>query len=83
MKIDLFGPFQSPVHKYVLSGLDVFSKYLFAVSLTPAHAGTVAKALIPRFFQHSYIPTIILSDLGISFVAEVVHGLSKLLEIRL
>ena len=31
MQIDLVGPFQSPVYKYVLSGIDVFSKYLFAV----------------------------------------------------
>ena len=83
MQIDLVGPFQSPVYKYVLSGIDVFSKYLFAVPLTSAHAGTVAKALVSIFFQHSYIPTKILSDLGTSFVAELIHELSKLLEILL
>ena len=83
MQIDLVGPFQSPVSKYVLSGADVFSKYLFAVPLTSAHAGTVAKALVSTFFQHSYIPTKILSDLGTSFVAQLIHELSKLLEIQL
>ena len=83
MQIDLVGPFQSPVYKYVLSGIDVFSKYLFAVPSTSAHAGTVAKALVSIFFQHSYIPTKILSDLGTSFVAELIHELSKLLEIQL
>ena len=72
MPINLVGPFQSPVYKYVLSGIDVFSKYLFAVPLTSAHAGTVAKALVSIFFQHSYIPTKILSDLGTSFVAELI-----------
>ena len=83
MQIDLVGPFQSPVHKYVLSGIDVLSKYLLAVPLTSAHAGTVAQALVSIFFQHSYLPTKILSDLGTSFVAELFHELSKLLEIQL
>ena len=83
MEIDLVGPLQSPVYKYVLSGIDVFSKYLFAVSLTSTHAATVAKALVSIFFQHSYIPTKILSDLCTSFVAELIHELSKLLEIQL
>ena len=35
------------------------------------------------FFQHSYIPTKILSDLGTSFVAELIHELAKLIEIQL
>ena len=83
MQIDLVGPFQSPVYKYVLSGIDVFSKYQFAVPLTSAHAGTVAKALVSIFFQHSYNPTKILSDFGTSFVAELIHELSKFLEIQL
>ena len=83
MQIDLVGPFQLPVYKYVLSGIDIFSKYLFAVPLTSAHEGTVAKALVSIFFQHSYIPTKILSDLGTSFVAELIHELSKVLEIQL
>ena len=83
MQIDLVGPFQSPIYKYVLSGIDVFSKYLFAVPLTSAHAGTIAKALVSIFFQHSYIPTTILSDLGTSFVAKLLHELTNLLEIKL
>ena len=67
----------------MLSGIDVFSINLFAVPLKSAHAGTVAKALLSLFFQHSYFPTKILSDLGTSFVAELFHELSKLLEIQL
>ena len=67
----------------MLSGIDVFSKYLFAVPVTSAHAGTVAKDLVSIFFQHSYIPTKNFSDLGTSFIAELIHELSKLLEIQL
>ena len=83
MQIDLVGPFQSPVYKYVLSGIDVFSKYLFPVLLTSALAVTVAKTLVSIFFEHSYIPTKNLSDLITSFVAELNHKLSKFLEIQL
>ena len=82
MQIDLVGPFQSPIYKYVSSGIDVFSKYLFAIPLTSAHAGTIAKALVSIFFQHSYIPKTVLSDLGTSFVAEFLHELTNLLEIN-
>ena len=51
MRIDLIGSFQSPVYKYMLSGLDLLSKYLFPVLLTSAHAGTVAKALVSIIFH--------------------------------
>ena len=83
MQIDLAGPFHLPAFKFVLSGINVFSKFLFAVPLKSAHAGTVAKVLVSIFFQHSYIHTKILSGLGTSFVAELFHELSKLLEIQL
>ena len=83
MQIDLVGPFQSLIYKYVLSGIDVFSKYFFAIPLTSAHAGTIAKALVSIFFQHSYIPKTILSDFGTSFVAKLLHELTNLLEIKL
>ena len=56
---------------------------LFCNTLTSAHAGTIAKALVSIFFQHSYIPTTILSDLGTSFVARVLHEITNLLKIKL
>ena len=80
MQIDLVGPFKSSIYKNVLSGVDVFSKYLFAIPLTSAHAGITAKALISMFFQRSYIPKTILLDLGTSFVANLLHELTNLLE---
>ena len=83
MQYDLVGPFQSPKYKYVLSGIDVFSEYLFALPLTSAHAGTIAKALVSIFFQHSYIPNTILSDLRTSFVAKLLHELTNLSENKL
>ena len=67
----------------MLSGIDVFSNYLFPVPLAFAHASTVAKVSVSIIFQHSYIPTEILSDLGTSFVAELIHEILKFLEIKL
>ena len=67
LQIDLVGPLKSSQYKYVLSGIDVFTKYLFAVPLTNGYADTVARELVNVFFQHSYIPQTILSDLGTNF----------------
>ena len=83
LQIDLVGTFNSPIYKYVLSGIDVFSKYLFAVPLTNGSADTVAKELVKIFFNHSYLPHTIVSDLGSTFVSELLQELAELLEIKL
>ena len=81
MQIDLVGPFQASIYKYAISGIDVFSKYLFAVPLTSAHAANVAKVL-PISFQQSYFLTTLLSDLVTSFVAKLLHELTDLFDIK-
>ena len=73
MQIDLVVQFSSSMYPYALTGIDVFTKYLVAV----------AKALVSIFFQHSYIPETILTDLGTSFVANLIHELSRSLHIKL
>ena len=83
LQIDLVGPLKSPMYTYVLTAVDVFSKYLFAVPLTNGRADYVARALTTVFFQHSFMPSKILSDLGTAFVSELMHELTKMLEIRL
>ena len=83
LQIDLVGPLKSPVHRYVLTAIDVFTKYLFAVPLTNVRADTIARALTSIFFRHSLLPKTILSDLGTSFVSELLHELTKLLENQL
>ena len=83
LQIDLVGPLKSPVHRYVLTAIDVFTKYLFAVPVTNVRADTIARELTSIFFRHSYLPKTILSDLGTSFVSQLSHELTKLLEIQL
>ena len=83
LQIDLVGPLKSPMYTYVLTAVDVFSKYLFAMPLTNGRADNVARALTTIFFQHSYMPSKILSDLGTAVVSEIMHELTRMLEIRL
>ena len=80
MQIDIQGAFPSSPYKYVLTAIDVFSKYLFAVPLTTISAPSVAAALASIMFNHSYIPKEIISDLGTQFVSELFSELTKLLE---
>ena len=83
MQIDIVGPLKSPVCKFVLTGIDVFSKYLFAAPLTNASADTVERKLTKTFFVHSYIPKKILAALGKTFTSELMHELATLLETQL
>ena len=73
MQIDLVGPFKSTVFKYVLTGIDVFSKYLFAKPLTSVNAQKVATELTAIFLSQSYIPHTIFSDLGSNFVSDLMN----------
>ena len=61
LQIDLVGPLKSPLYHYVLTGVDVFTKYLFAVPLTNGRSETVARELAAIFFvipicrKHCYL----------------------------
>ena len=82
-QVDLVGPLQSPLYRYVLTGIDVFTKYISAVPLTNGRSESVARELASIFFRHCYLPKTILSELGITFVSDLMHELNKLLEIKL
>ena len=82
MQIDIMGAYPTTLYKYTLQAIDVFSKYLFAVTLITVRATTVASALVPISFKDSYIPKQIMSDLGTQFVSELLHEITKLLEIK-
>ena len=79
MQIDLIEQ-KGPIYNFVLSGIDVFTKYLFAVPRTNGSANT---ELVKIFFQHSYLPSTLLSDLGTNFTAKLMAELTKLLEVKL
>ena len=69
LQIDLVGALKSPVHPYVLTTVDVFTNYFFAVPWKNVRA----RELSSIFFRHSYLPKTVLSALGSSFVSELLH----------
>ena len=83
MQIDIIGPFDSNQFRFALTAVDVLSKYMFAIPLSKADATTVAKSLVSIFFRHSYIPYIIIDDLGSFFTSDLMHELASLLKIKL
>ena len=48
-----------------------------------AYTGTTAKAFNSLLFQHSSIPVTLLSDLGTSFVAKLLHEVNDFLKMKL
>ncbi len=84
MQIDLVGKLNdSGGYKHILTGIDVFTRYLFAIPVKNVDAETIAKTLVGIFLRHSYIPNVILTDLGSVFVSKMFHELTSLLEIKL
>ena len=65
MQIDLLGPF-TPSNGYttVLTGIDVFTKYIFAAPMRRVTAKAVTDILTQIFLKHAYIPKVILTDKG-------------------
>ena len=75
LQIDIVGALPvSGGFKYILTAIDVFSKYLFAVPLKHPDAESVTQKLVSIFHQHCYIPDTILSDLGSVFTSKIVQG---------
>ena len=64
-------------------GIDVFTKYLFAIPLTNCSADTGARELVKILFQHSCLPSTLLSDLGTNYTSKLMTNLTKLLEVKL
>ena len=77
------GTIPSSPYKYVLTAIDVFTKYLFAVPLTTISAIPMAFAPVSIMFQHSYILQEILSQLRNAVVSDIFHELTQLLELKI
>ena len=84
LQIDIVGKMEpSGRYTHILTAMDVFSKYLFAIPVTKVSAISIAKELFDLFMRHSYIPTTILTDQGSVFVSRLMQELANLLEIEL
>ena len=84
LQIDIVGQLpKSGGYSYILKGMDVFSKYMFAQPLTSISAEAVCKFIMQWFMRHSYIPLVILSDQGTQFTSRMLEELSTLLEFKI
>ena len=84
LQVDLVGKLKpSGGFTHILTAMDVFTKYMFAVPIVRADAGTVARVLRGIFMKHCYLPQVILSDMGSVFTSRLMKELTDLLEIEL
>ena len=51
-------------HKYNITMMDVFSRYLFAYPTQDMTARTVGRCIVDVMTRHCYLPTMILTDKG-------------------
>ena len=78
MEVDIVGPLPaSNGYTHILTAIDVFSRYLFAVPLRKPDTPSVVNALLSVFAKHAYVPTHILTDKGSVFTAELFQQLTK------
>ena len=84
LQIDIVGTLPvSGGFKYILTAIDVFSKYLFAVPLKHPDAKSVTQKPVSIFHQNCYIPDTTLSDLGSVFTSKMFKELTVILQIQL
>ena len=82
LEVDIVGQLpKSGGYSYIVTAMDVFSKYLFAQAVMSPSAEVVAKTLMQWFMRHSYIPLGILK--GCAFTSSLIRELAEMLQIQL
>ena len=69
-------------YKHIVTMIDVFSRYLFALPVQNITAHTVGRCVIDVMTRHAYLPTCIISDKESQFRAEVIQEITKVLDIE-
>ena len=66
-------------YENIITGMALFSRYLFAYPVTDASATNTAKVIIDIMTKYTYLPTTLITDKGTAFtsklVAEIAHFL--------
>ena len=84
LEIDIVGPLPaSNGFTHILTAVDVFSRYLFAVPLKRPDTHSVVRGLLSIFTKHAYVPKHILTDKGTAFTAELFSGIAKTADIHI
>ena len=84
LEIDIVGPIPaSNGFTHILTAVDVFSRYLFAVPLKRPDTHSVVRGLLSIFTKHAYVPKHILTDKGTAFTAELLSEIAKAADIHI
>ena len=70
-------------YENIITAMDVFSRYLFAYSVTDASATNTAKVIIDIMTKHTYLPTTLITDKGTAFTSRLVAEVNQILGIRI
>lgn len=82
--IDIIGPItpmSSAGNKYILTMVDMATRYPDAVALRAVGSQQVAEALVEMFTRYG-VPTEILSDRGTNFTSDLMKEVSRLLSMK-
>ena len=84
LKMDIV-PFDDPSGGYnaVITAMDVFSRYLYAYSVTRIDTRTVTRVLTDIITRQCYLPTTIITDKGSQFISEAMQQTTAALGIQL
>ena len=84
MEIDIVGPLpNSNGSTHILTGKNVFSRYLFAVPLRKTDINAVVRALMSIFLKHAYVRKHIITVKGTVFTAELLNQLMETAGIKI
>ena len=83
MGIDITGPHptSSAGHKYILTAIDYFTRWVEAFPIRNQEAETVAKVLVEQVFCRYGVRMQILSDQGVNFESRLFQEMCRLLRI--
>ena len=78
-------PFDDPSGGYtaVITAMDVFSRYLFAYSVTRIDTKTVTRVLTDIITRHCYLPLTMITDKGSQFISEAMQQTTAIRGIQL
>ena len=84
MQIDLVpGLPPSGGYENIVTGMDVFSRYLFAYPTSNQDATTITKVIINIITKHANLPTKLIQDKGTAFTSHVIKEVADVLGITL
>lgn len=83
LSMDICGPFPTSArgNKFIMTVIDNFTKFAFAIPLRNHEAHTVASVLVEKIFSYYGIPFEILSDCAPEYESKLLKELCRLLDI--